>query len=196
MKLILKRCAALLPLLAGPVLSAQSSEFQILVLNQRAGAEAGLPATDYRPKAILYLRDIGAERPSGNFQWVMGGMAASSQKAHTFTPASPGNPFGGSSRSFSPGGALVAGLHYHTNGTFQFRVGLELRFHTESREASSGDTGSSVESLKARRWATVQVAYLPRLGSNRGIVGLHAGYSDASAPAPNRETGLFAGLRF
>ena len=179
------------------VAAAQTTEFQVLALSQKANAEGRLPATTYKPAAFLFIRDFGPGLRGGALQWAFGAVAGASQRAHYEDSPVPPPSYGGSSRTYSPGGAVVAGLRYRTTGAVQFRTGLDFRFNSESDGGSSGDTASQTRGrFAAKRWFVAELVWSPNLGSLRGSFGFHAGFSDASAPAPNRETGFFAGLRF
>lgn len=175
-------------------LNAQANELHLLVLSQSADATDKLPATTYKPLAIFWVHEFAKGASGPVFQWTAGYIASPNQEAAYYIPS--GSPWGGASGRFQPSAAFVGGFRMQSHGAIRFGVGLDLRAGTEKESGSWGDVGSIQSKIKFRPWLIAQVRYTPSIGKMTPLTGLQYGVSGSDAPAPNKEFGFFAGLRF
>ncbi len=182
------RLALSLSLLASTALSAQGHELQLMALQQAVGASGNLPATTYRPLALLYVYEPSRSSDLPVFQWAFGFGMPPSQEASYRAP--------GISDRYKPGSFLSLGFRIQSPGAFRVGVGLDLRAGTDTRESFSGDIAGGGDSAKARVWANLHARYSPQRAGLAPVFGAQWGASTGSDPTPHREWGLFAGVRF
>ena len=175
-------------------LNAQANEIHLMALSQPAKATEKLPATTYRPLAIFWVHESAQGASGVVFQWTAGYINSPNQEASYSIPST--SPWGGESGRFQPSASFVGGVRIQSPGIFRFGVGLDLRAGAEKESGSSGDTGSIQSKIQVRPWLIAQLRYAPSIGKAAPVVGVQYGVSTSEAPAPNKEFGFFAGLRF
>lgn len=175
-------------------LNAQANELHLLALSQSADATDKLPATTYKPLAILWVHEFAKGASGPVFQWTAGYIASPNQEASYYIPSN--SPWGGASGRFQPSAAFVGGFRMQSRGAFRIGVGLDVRAGTEKESGNAGDVGSIQSKIKFRPWLIAQIRYAPSSGGMTPVTGLQYGVSGSDAPAPHKEFGFFVGLRF
>jgi hypothetical protein len=178
---------AVLPLLA------QDREVRLAYLQQKAPESGFFPAATYNCTSLTMLLNLSRGSLGPQFVLSFGGAAGSSGQSAYANPAGAGK--------FSPGSYASLGLRLASPGEFSVAGGLEARFSTNhistAQGAGAAEALGNDQKPQTRVWGILTASYSPRRPTTANpVFGVQAAFASQDGPNPNRELGLFAGIRF
>ena len=174
-------------------LPAQDREVRLAYFEQKAPESGSFPATTYRNTSLTMLLNLSRGSRGPQFQLAFGGASASSGQSAYANPAGAGK--------YHPGAYAALGLRLASPGAFSVAGGFEARFATNHLSTALGTGAGNAlgndQKPSTRLWGVLTASYCVRQPSAvNPVFGAQAAFAGQDGPNPNRELGLFAGIRF